>query len=312
MYRAYLGEDYDGIGQYVLVSLSRASMGSGYKARVASGDFGGRRTFPTGTPVLVRSDRGTVEVFLGNIPNPCDFFDNFDNRELAAGRGQTLGESTSQAPWTVNAGSITSIEDGYLRVWGPSGGEVINDATLTLGNNQTVENVGSNKTFFDVRFRTSLIPTNTGAVNDDDPTLIRLEVISDTAGEVTVELDIASISGRVRVNSGQKGDFDPLPATVTKNDWLPNTWYRVKAAASAVNPSDYVVSIWADELEAETNPIVSGWTGFFPWPTAELTELNVIVTYQYDTSSRPGTFSTPPDLTGREYTDFDYFQMCTR
>lgn len=71
MYRAYLGEDYDGIGQYVLVTLSRATTAGGYKGRVASGDFGGGRTFPQGTPVLIRSYRGGVEVFLGNKPRGC-------------------------------------------------------------------------------------------------------------------------------------------------------------------------------------------------------------------------------------------------
>ena len=71
MYRAKLAEDYDGIGQYVLVALSGGTTGSAYKARIAAGDFGGDRTFPKGTPVYIRSYRGGVEVFLGNIPRGC-------------------------------------------------------------------------------------------------------------------------------------------------------------------------------------------------------------------------------------------------
>jgi len=68
IYRARLGEEYDGIGQYVLVNLAGSSVGSAYKARVASGDFGGGRTIPVGTPVTVISYRGNLEVFLGNQP----------------------------------------------------------------------------------------------------------------------------------------------------------------------------------------------------------------------------------------------------
>ena len=59
---AYLAEDYDGIGQYVMVALSRISTSSGYKARVASGDFGTGQVIPAGTPVTVFSDHGRLEV----------------------------------------------------------------------------------------------------------------------------------------------------------------------------------------------------------------------------------------------------------
>lgn len=114
MYRAYLGEDYDGMGQYVLVALSRSAMGSGYKARIASGDFGGRRTFPAGTPVVVRSDRGTLEVFLGNKPN-CGITDTF-NRDIAATPTSTTnswGTSDSTLPWIVQ-NSLDLTADGYV------------------------------------------------------------------------------------------------------------------------------------------------------------------------------------------------------
>lgn len=62
-----LAEDYDGIGQYVMVSLSQSSVSAAYKARVAAGDFGGGRLFPKGTKVPVISIRGQLEVLLGNI-----------------------------------------------------------------------------------------------------------------------------------------------------------------------------------------------------------------------------------------------------
>lgn len=60
--RARLAEDYDGIGQFVLVALAGSSVGSAFKARVASGDFGTNQTIPAGTPVTVFSNRGQLEI----------------------------------------------------------------------------------------------------------------------------------------------------------------------------------------------------------------------------------------------------------
>lgn len=71
VHRGFLAEDYDGVGQYVLVSLSKASTAVAKLARVASGDFGGGRTFPSGTPVTVFSNHGRLEVGLGNRPRRC-------------------------------------------------------------------------------------------------------------------------------------------------------------------------------------------------------------------------------------------------
>lgn len=62
VFGARLAEDYDGIGQYVLVALSRSTTGSAYKARVASGDFGTGQIIPSGTPVAVFSNRGLLEI----------------------------------------------------------------------------------------------------------------------------------------------------------------------------------------------------------------------------------------------------------
>lgn len=62
VFRGILAEDYDGIGQYVAVALSSASVSSAYKARLAAGDFGTGQIIPKGTPVSVFSDHGTLEV----------------------------------------------------------------------------------------------------------------------------------------------------------------------------------------------------------------------------------------------------------
>lgn len=62
VYRGRLAEDYDGIGQYVLVSLAQGSVSAGYKAHIASGDFGTGQKIPAGTPVTVVSIRGRIEI----------------------------------------------------------------------------------------------------------------------------------------------------------------------------------------------------------------------------------------------------------
>lgn len=62
VFRGSLAEDYDGIGQYVLVALARSSVGSAYKARVASGDFNTNQVIPRGTPVTIASIRGKLEI----------------------------------------------------------------------------------------------------------------------------------------------------------------------------------------------------------------------------------------------------------
>lgn len=62
VFRAKLAEDYDGIGQYVLVSLAGSAVGGAFKARLASGDFGTGQTIPVGTPISVFFNRGQLEI----------------------------------------------------------------------------------------------------------------------------------------------------------------------------------------------------------------------------------------------------------
>lgn len=62
LFHGKLLEDYDGIGQWVSVTIAGSSIAAAYKAKLASGDFGSGRPFPAGTPVLVASLRGQLEV----------------------------------------------------------------------------------------------------------------------------------------------------------------------------------------------------------------------------------------------------------
>jgi hypothetical protein len=57
-----LAENYDGIGQHVLVSLSQSSTSAAYRAKVAAGDFGTGQVIPVGTKVSVISIRGQLEI----------------------------------------------------------------------------------------------------------------------------------------------------------------------------------------------------------------------------------------------------------
>lgn len=119
MVRGYLAEAYDGIGQYVMVTLAKSSSSAAYKARVAAGDFGGRRTFPVGTPVHLTMYRGQPEVHLGNLPCRCDEFD----REVAQFEGWGEGPL---GPW-LNAHDLietyneTQVYDGEDYVTGGEG-----------------------------------------------------------------------------------------------------------------------------------------------------------------------------------------------
>lgn len=121
LYRGKLAEDYDGIGQHVLVSLSSSSVGAAYRARVAAGDFGGNRQFPAGTPVTLHSYRGLVEVFLGN--RPCGSTDKFGRIILGTdvspdyGTGY-WGQSDSGYTWeTLNSSFADRISvDGEFGI----------------------------------------------------------------------------------------------------------------------------------------------------------------------------------------------------
>lgn len=62
VFRAFLAEDYDGIGQYILVALAGSSVASAYKARIAVADFGTGQVIPRGTPVSVFCNRGQIEI----------------------------------------------------------------------------------------------------------------------------------------------------------------------------------------------------------------------------------------------------------
>ena len=62
VHRGYLSEDYDGIGQYIMVILSGGSTSGALRARIASADFGTGQLIPRGSPVSVFVAHGKVEI----------------------------------------------------------------------------------------------------------------------------------------------------------------------------------------------------------------------------------------------------------
>lgn len=113
MFKAYLAEGYDGIGQYVKIALTKGGVTNALQGRIAAGDFGGGRTFPEGTPVVVAVQHGHMEVFLGNIPSgACDLL-NRDSPEPNGGWG-----TGPYGPWltTVEMTEISTLshaENGW-------------------------------------------------------------------------------------------------------------------------------------------------------------------------------------------------------
>lgn len=141
IFRAYLAEEYDGIGQYVNLALSRNSVTSGLRARIASGDFATGAHYPKGSEVLVFSDHGQLEVLtLGANPqaerrqillsdDPTNeilnhfIIDNFENRVLTNAFGTP---SRGTPDWVDLGGSVAgspgSSQSIAVAALGGSGG----------------------------------------------------------------------------------------------------------------------------------------------------------------------------------------------
>lgn len=62
VHRGFLAEDYDGIGQFIMVILSGGSTSGALRARIASADFGTGVLIPRGTQVSVFVSHGKIEI----------------------------------------------------------------------------------------------------------------------------------------------------------------------------------------------------------------------------------------------------------
>lgn len=189
IFRGKLAEPYDGIGQYALVNLSGGSTSSALRVLVAAGDFGGGRTFPTGTPVTVTSKHGRLEVFLGNKGKnePCDKFyvccpDIPIDSGCQAFRGASLYTPNGYQPFAeVQGNTVDKATDGRCEFpeWEPA----------AIGNESTGPAiVDLELTFYLTREVIAIFPSEqvTGmaqhVIDGDDTTYWRIFVLGDWVG----------------------------------------------------------------------------------------------------------------------------------
>jgi hypothetical protein len=158
MVKAYLAETYDGIGQVVKVEMSRGGVTQALNARVAAGDFGGGRTFPVGTPVVVISNHGKLEVLLGNIPS--GHWEDFKQSTIGGiGESQAgLGDWVTDSFWDEE----TSNTDGGVTEFTGPGGSIPPAGTrhnqVYLDVTDTTQPWYSTKFYFEVKFKVNVIP----------------------------------------------------------------------------------------------------------------------------------------------------------
>lgn len=251
IYRAKLAEPYDGIGQYVSVALAGSSVAAAYKARVASGDFNGGRTFPAGTPVIVVVERGQVEVFLGNIPQ--NDIDNFDNRAIDCQTSPDLPEplawgETSRGGlyWRTDGGTVQDhfcVEDGYGR-WTNEPRFPIGTGLNATGDLVDWEEgayayppeIAGNGSLY-VKFRFNTIGSHSLAHINGCTFHLEHEA-SDGNWDVFVVTTQRTtpgdnFEGRIQLDTGSS----PASVRFQKTDWLSMEWYILE-----VNQSDDTVS----------------------------------------------------------------------
>jgi hypothetical protein len=107
VFRAYLAEEYDGIGQFVAVSLTRSGITSAFRAKISLGDVGNDVQYPVGTPVLVFSDHGLLEILSFGGPDP-----------VSTRRACPLTHIVSVTGWGTNPpNNPNNIIDGSLSTY---------------------------------------------------------------------------------------------------------------------------------------------------------------------------------------------------
>lgn len=121
IFDAQLAEAYDGIGQYVQVSLSRGSTSPVHRARISAGDSGSGKTFPVSTPVTVYISHGHIEVLsLGGtrLLNDAEFERlGIEPTTDLTGAGANLVKNSSFENSDVSAWAVgTSWVFGYVPI----------------------------------------------------------------------------------------------------------------------------------------------------------------------------------------------------
>lgn len=222
LFTAHLAEDYDGIGQYVLVALAGSSVGAAYKARVAAGDFGGSRTIPRGTPVVVHSFRGNMEVFLGNQPGckcPGWFIDCFDGQDLHIPISDPIRpiQLFPTKNWVLHSGPNGCTDAGIARGsffadLQPLFGPPVDFSIKTEGFGDPVFSFLQDHRFYSGKFRFDRLP-----LHDTNSLYFLIDMLGPSLEIVVAHHPTDNTQGGfIRLN-GNTLKF--------KNDWIARKWY---------------------------------------------------------------------------------------
>jgi len=265
LFRAFLAEDYDGIGQYVTIALSRASIASAFKARVAAGDFGTLTPFPQGTEVAAFSYHGQIEILslgmkptldLTTIPTdppeveqPADcadvIFDLFERSESGSWGTNLFGLDYSYTgisgnitPGSGNFQSVADFGEGSVgRIRWETGTPNIFFGPNGDTNGTDVGPWQEDLWTFKMRFKTG--DWNYGG-NDGYATI----QVGTNARYVNL------ITGSNVGFSFEHGSIETDDSAEYDFDWHPNTWYLVKWRYDFLT-GDSWLKVWE---EGDTEP----------------------------------------------------------
>lgn len=110
IYRAYLAEEYDGLGQEVLVTLSGSQTSGVYRARVSAGAAGRETPFEVGTPVAVFSNHGRLEALSLGMALLSDSIDGDNIIEGSIdGNKLKLGDIRAFTPFASSLKPVTIV-----------------------------------------------------------------------------------------------------------------------------------------------------------------------------------------------------------
>lgn len=319
VHMARLAEDYDGIGQYVLVSLSEGSVSSAYMARVAAGDFGGGRRIPAGTRVPVINHRGKIEVLLGNQPRVIQCAENF-KRSVVGGWGNAEFPSLDGWRYTNGVPGDDWYRPGNPEYFSVSGGLGIIDTnapTAEVGNDPAswFFPKGDPETFqFPAEFLIKFFPevpadfSNKGMQVDfylgDSHGVGSIGSVGDTIFWTLYHTNFPSSVTGFYVDyfgSWQADTFIELESAALNDLW--NNWLLVRFR---VEPTGVMAKIWK-----ETDPEPNDWMVSFNFPdglTGWAGLRNVLI-YGYKTTSSP-PFTVHPTKYKFDYIKDIYGRIC--
>lgn len=260
LFRAYTAEPYDGIGQYILVTLTRSSISAALRARIATGDFNTGAHYPAGTPIVVFSDHGQLEVLsFGTALNfrgikteptiddsiPCITFDEF-GRVVVTGWGTSdYGLDYSYVGLTgLNHASVADFGEGSVGklIW-ESGSPIVFFGPNGASGGIDIGPWSEPQWTFQMVFKTGDWPYGGGGPRDGYASFEVGTNAQSVILQTGVSIGFSQPHGAI-VGSGSPVDFD----------WHPNQWYSVKLLYDAATGRQ-ALKVWETFFESEP----AGW-----------------------------------------------------